>query len=87
MGLRAIYNTHMHDLANYADKINAEVEGDSRVISLISEMADGDRSYKIKPGAPLGTSYARDIAMRFGICFDQVIADYDSRQSADETAV
>lgn len=69
---RALFNTHMHDLANFADTINVEVQGDSRVVSLVTDLAEGKRSYKIKPGAPLGKSYARDIAMKYGICFEQV---------------
>ncbi len=73
LGARAIFNTHMHELANYADTINNEVQGESRVISFVTGLAEGKRSFKIQPGAPLGKSYAMDIAMKYGVSFEQII--------------
>ncbi|MBP7403060.1 MAG: hypothetical protein KBA30_10635 [Clostridia bacterium] len=83
LGARVVYNTHMHDLAACAEAINREVPGDSAVISLVTGMADGRRSYRIQPGAPMGKSYARDIAMKFGICFEQVVHGLEARRTPD----
>jgi hypothetical protein len=65
------------------DLINAEVEGDSRVVSLVAGVAltaekediiDNvvPRTYKIKPGPPRGLSYAKGIAAQHGISFEQL---------------
>ena len=35
-GVRAIFATHLHELAEGVDAINAEVQGDSRVLSLVA---------------------------------------------------
>jgi len=73
LGARVIFNTHMHELATYADKINCEVPGESKIISMVTGLMEGKRSYVILPGAPLGKSYAMDIAVKFGISYDQIV--------------
>lgn len=70
--VRALFNTHMHDLARQADTINNEVKGNSKVVSLVTGVEDGKRSYKIYKGEPLGKSYARDIAEKYGMSFEQI---------------
>lgn len=82
LGARVIFNTHMHELASSAETINQEIAGDSRVVSLVTGMADGKRSYKIEPGAPLGKSYAMDIAEKYGISFNQIINTIDGKNQA-----
>jgi DNA mismatch repair protein MutS len=76
LGARAIFATHLHELAADAEAINSETAGDSRVVSMISLVhVDGEtarRTYKIVPGAPMGMSYAREIAARYGISFEQL---------------
>ena len=37
-----------------------------------SEAQDVARTYQIKPGPPRGLSYARGIAQRFGISYEQL---------------
>lgn len=85
LGVRAIFATHLHDLAADADAINAETSGDSQVISMISLVhVDGEtarRTYKIIPGAPMGMSYAREIAARYGISFDQLTEALRARKA------
>jgi DNA mismatch repair protein MutS len=44
VGARAIYSTHMHDLAAGADEINRSTPGDSRVASLISSPVEDPTS-------------------------------------------
>jgi DNA mismatch repair ATPase MutS len=79
MGTRAIFATHLHDLAADVDELNANTAGDSLIISLVASRTDeGDdesqRSYKIAPSRPLGRSYAREIASKYGISYDQLQA-------------
>jgi DNA mismatch repair ATPase MutS len=83
IGTRVVYNTHMHDLAHCADEINSQITGDSLVVSVITEIEEGERSYKIKRGLPLDISYAHDIAVKYGICFDQVTAEFSQRNSKE----
>ncbi|HLV35671.1 MAG TPA: hypothetical protein VKY59_11180 [Spirillospora sp.] len=87
LGVRAIFSTHLHELAADADEINAETEGDSKVVSLVSMVTiekglDGEtarRTYKIVPSPPMGRSYAREIAIRYGISYDQLKASLQAR--------
>ncbi|MCS6846746.1 MAG: hypothetical protein RMN52_03405 [Anaerolineae bacterium] len=81
LGARAIFATHLHGLAAAAEQINAETPGDSCVTSLIAQTLArngsdeaGVRTYKIMPGPPQGMSYARDIARKYGISFEQIEA-------------
>ncbi len=95
LGARAIFATHLHELAASADDINATTEGDSQVVSLVSmvQVEQGTagetarRTYKIVPGPPMGRSYAQEIAIRYGISFDQLTNSLRARnQLPDEYA-
>ena len=80
LGVRAIFNTHMHELATSVDRINSEVEGDSRAESLITGIHDGARSFKVTIAPPQGVSYAADIAKKYGVTYEQIIEGINSRQ-------
>jgi DNA mismatch repair ATPase MutS len=77
---RAVFNTHMHELAGHSEQFNIETTGDSLVISLVTGLTDGQRSFRVQPGAPLGKSYAMDIARKFGISFEQLALEIDARR-------
>ena len=84
MGARAIFATHLHELAADAADLNAQTPGDSQVISLVASRLDagGDgaqRSYKIAPGKPMGRSYAREIAAKYGIGYEQLMSRLQQR--------
>jgi DNA mismatch repair protein MutS len=76
LGTRAIYATHLHDLAAGVDDLNAETPGDSTIASLVSLASEDDgevrQTYHIIPGPPRGLSYAREIAARYGISYEQL---------------
>lgn len=81
LGARGIYATHLHELAAGIDALNDSTPGDSRVGSLVALVADGSgangsirQTYRIVPGPPLGKSYAREIASRYGISYEQLRA-------------
>ena len=85
LGARAIFATHLHELAADLDALNASTPGDSLIISLVASRRDPSeesphRSYKIAPGPPLGRSYAREIAAQYGISYDQLTALLQQRQ-------
>ncbi|MGX8715777.1 MAG: MutS-related protein, partial [Lachnospiraceae bacterium] len=72
MGLRVIYNTHMHKLASDVDSFNADEE-DNKAASLVAQADGSARTYKIAEMAPEGFSHARDIAEKYGVTFSQLI--------------
>jgi DNA mismatch repair ATPase MutS len=79
LGARAIFATHLHELAADVAALNASTAGESRIVSLVaSRIEAGDdgprRSYRIAPGPPLGRSYARETAAQYGISYDQLTA-------------
>ncbi len=80
LGARAIYVTHLHELAARVDEINAQTPGDSRVGGLLAEVVlDGAeecerRTFRIRPGVPQGASYASTIALEHGISYSQLAA-------------
>ena len=69
-GCRCIYSTHMHELAALVDKINAA--SDNKIDTLVAGIDDGERSFKIKREKPDGKSYAKDIALKYGISFEKM---------------
>ncbi len=76
MGTRALFATHLHELAVDVEAFNAHTTGDSHVVSLVASRSTAEdseqRSYKIVPGKPLGRSYAREIAAQYGISYEQL---------------
>jgi hypothetical protein len=90
MGARAIFTTHLHELAINAEAINGDGVAESEVFNLVAGIVESDngqvplyearRTYKIGRGAPLGTSYARDVAARYGMSFEQLTAVLRERQ-------
>lgn len=84
MGVRAIFGTHLHELAASVAELNASTQGDSLVVSMVASRIEtgGDghgRSYRVERGQPLGRSYAREIAQRYGISYEQLAAQLQSR--------
>lgn len=79
LGVRCIFNTHMHDLARELDKLNSSIEGDSIVESMVTGIEGNNRSFKVFILPPQGMSYARDIAERYGITFDKIKTAIDQR--------
>lgn len=79
LGTRAVFNTHMHDLARNLDKVNSEVEGDSRIESMVTGVENGNRSFKVFIAPPQGVSYARDIAQKYGVTFEKIKSEIDNK--------
>ncbi|NLD47843.1 MAG: hypothetical protein GX660_11720 [Clostridiaceae bacterium] len=93
LGARAIFATHFHELAEKLDELNSYLQGDSKVVSLISgvvenkestdEFSPAQRTYKIIPGVPQGMSYAKDIASRYGLSFEKLVGMLSERKIID----
>jgi DNA mismatch repair protein MutS len=96
LGTRAIYATHLHELAANVEEINQQTPGEGRVASLVAtvdrvapgeggaEHCSGDNdiarpTFRIETGPPMGLSYARQIATRYGISFEQLANTIDRR--------
>ena len=70
-GIRTVYNTHMHKLAFELDAINSG-EADGKAVSLIVKSEEGKRSFRVCVAPPEGMSYARDIAVKYGVTYEML---------------
>ncbi len=72
-GVRTIFNTHMHKLGEDTENLNQENPA-TGVASLIMRTEDGRRSFKVALAKPEGSSYAKDIAEKYGVTYDMLIS-------------
>ena len=79
LGVRSVFNTHMHELAHHLDEYNSDDSYRSKVQSLVTGMKDGHRSFKCEIAPPQGVSYAKDIAEKYGVTYDQIKKNIDNR--------
>lgn len=82
LGVRSVFNTHMHELARSLDDINKSIEGNSVVESMVTGVENGHRSFKIFIAPPQGVSYAKDIAEKYGVTFDHIKNEIDKRNES-----
>ena len=75
VGCRCLFATHLHELAAEIDRINAEslAKGGVKIDTLVAGIEEGKRSFKIHRAKPDGKSYARDIAERYGLTYDNIL--------------
>lgn len=84
-GCRVLFSTHLHDLARSIDDLNKRADSDTgRIDSLTAELEaehsdTGRRSYKISRSRPAGHSYARDIAEKYGLTYEGLMASLHRR--------
>ena len=71
-GVTTIFTTHMHKLAFEIDEINGG-SSDEKAQSLVVKAEGGKRSYKIEIAKPVGQSYAKDIAEKYGVTFEMLM--------------
>ncbi|MBQ6696290.1 MAG: DNA mismatch repair protein [Lachnospiraceae bacterium] len=72
-GVRTIYNTHMHKLGEDADELTRESSG-AGASSLVMRTEAGKRSFKVTMAPPEGSSYAKDIAEKYGVTYDMLVS-------------
>lgn len=68
-----IFNTHIHELARCTDEMN-EWEGTSDIVSLTMEIADNENTFRVLRSAPSSSSFARNIALKYGVTYEQMMA-------------
>jgi DNA mismatch repair ATPase MutS len=73
---RTLFSTHLHELSAMIDDINARcaAEGGAPIDTLVAGIDEGKRSFKIYRAKPDGKSYARDIADKYGLSHDSIMA-------------
>lgn len=76
MRIRGIFSTHLHELAARVPEINERSHtcGGISIDTLVAGMEEGERSFKIHRAKPDGKSYARDIADKYGLSFENIMA-------------
>lgn len=75
-GMRTVYNTHMHKLGEDTEKFSQG--SDKKAASLIMKTEKNRRSFKLAIAKPEGSSYAKDIAEKYGITYDMLINEIHS---------
>lgn len=70
-GSYVIFNTHIHDLARDTSEMDAW-EGQGRIVSIVMEHKDNKNTFKVKRAAPDTSSFARIIAEKYGITYEQM---------------
>ena len=75
VGCRCLFATHLHELAAEIDRINSDSQkrGGVKIDTLVAGIEEGRRSFKIYRAKPDGKSYARDIADRYGLTYENII--------------
>ena len=78
IGCRCLFSTHLHELAAQIDNINERTaaDGGSNIDTLVAGIEDGNRSFKIVRMKPDGKSYARDIADKYGLSYENIVNTY-----------
>ncbi len=71
LGARTVFNTHMHELAEHCERLSASDAAVCKAVSIVMENGM-DNKYKISRRKPDGKSYARVIAEKYGITFEQL---------------
>ena len=72
-GVRTIYNTHMHKLGIDAEEFSKDLG--QKASSLIVKSEGGNRSFKLAVAPPEGSSYASDIAKKYGVTYDILVGE------------
>ena len=75
VGCRCLFATHLHELAAEIDRINEQssASGGVKIDTLVAGIEEGKRSFKIHRAKPDGKSYARDIAKRYGLTYENIM--------------
>lgn len=72
-GIRMLFNTHLHELPRLCDEINQSEPNDFPLVSIVTGTEGDERSFVISKGDSFGMSYAREIAKKYGVTFEQLL--------------
>ena len=76
IGCRCLFSTHLHELAAEIDELNRKslASGGVAIDTLVAGVeGEGKRSFLITRAKPDGKSYARDIADKYGLSYDNIV--------------
>ncbi len=84
IGARGIFATHLHDLAQQVDRLNAHGGNKAMLDNLVAEVESEStkRTFKISRIKPDGLSYARSIAEQYGITLEQILENRRSKRGS-----
>lgn len=77
IGSYVIFNTHIHELADKIPEMNGW-DGEGKVTSIVMEIRDNVNTFRLMRGAPDTGSYARNIAEKYGITYEQMKTQKES---------
>ncbi len=69
-GVRGVYATHLHELALRCQEFGAGVA--PLTAEAVVEGESAKRTYRVRQGSPDGDSFARDIALKHGLSYEQM---------------
>lgn len=78
-GVMVIYNTHIHELAFATDDMN-KWEGVSEIVSVIMEIIDNKNTFRLLRSKPDICSYAKNLAIKYGVTYEQMREQEDDRE-------
>ena len=78
-GMRMIYNTHMHKLAQDLDTVINDGTTEGKAVSLVAETKEGKHSFRVMIAPPEGQSFARDIAEKYGVTYESLTASAETQ--------
>ena len=82
IGCGGVYVTHIHELTQQVARFNAVPGRTGCIDNLVAQMenvADGTRSYRVLRTTPDGLSYARDIARKYSLSCEEILAAHGIR--------
>ena len=77
IGCCGLFVTHIHDLTQQVATFNSNPKNSGKIDNLVAVMENketGARSYRVIRTTPDGLSYAKDIAGRYGLSLDGILA-------------
>ncbi|MBR4085010.1 MAG: hypothetical protein IKK33_12095 [Lachnospiraceae bacterium] len=72
LGTAVIFNTHIHELAMSINEMNGW-DGESDIVSIVMEIKDDMNTFRLKRCEPELKSYAKNIALKYEITYEQMI--------------
>ena len=81
LGARAVFSTHLHELAELVERDASLRSGETQVANLVAlfdeEDAQGRPTYRIVRDTPRGRSYAESVARGLGIGYEQLLQSFE----------
>ncbi len=74
VGCAGLFNTHLHELALTIDELNESINHKYCFVNLVAGSKTTPQSFKVAEGEPLGKSYAHEIAIKYGVSFNQLVS-------------